>query len=484
MLLSLIVWLPAIFGVIAYLSGERRSKHVTLLGAVLDLVLALYLSVSFNWSEAYRMQFTEVYPWIRMFGVSYKLSVDGLSMTLVLLTTILFVSSALGSMRIIKERNALYNLLLMVLQTGILGVFVSMDLFIFFLFWEVELIPMYFLIAIWGSENRRYAAIKFFIFTHIGSLLMFFTFIFIHLKYFWTTGIRTFDYSTLTAAEGYMPLTLAKILCSLLIIGYLIKVPSVPLHTWLPDAHVEAPSPISVILAGLLLKTGGYGILRMGYGLFPKAAASISTWIAGLGALSLFYASLVAISQINLKRLVAYSSIAHMGVFLVGIGSHTVIGWVGAMFMMFSHGLINGMLFNMCGFYKYRFHSYDIPILKGFTKAMPISSAFLVFGGMASLGLPGLSGFPAEFFSFMGAFKAFGYVAIPLIAGLLLNAAYNLWMIQRMIFGEQRYEDEAEDLVMMEIVALLIPSAFIILLGVYPAPLAELYRVVALNMIG
>jgi len=481
-LLSIALWMPILAGILAYFVGKANkelSRYIAIAVTVADLLISLFLWVSFDVSNASTFQFTENYPWIPTIGVTYYLGIDGLGLALLTLTTLLTAMAAIAS-KSIKERVNLYYAMLLFLETGIIGVFISLDLFLFYVFWEIVLVPMYFLIAIWGGPRRKYAAIKFFLYTHLGSVIMLISFFAAYWVYYQSTGILTFNmlyltgYSapaghTPTSVGAFLPLTMQIIFFAAIFFGFAVKVPIVPFHTWLPDAHVEAPTPISVILAGLLLKMGGYGLIRIAYPLLPQAAEATAYYVAWIGIVSIFYASFAAMSQVDLKRLIAYSSIGHMGIVVLGFATLSVVGIAGAIFMMFSHGLINGLMFLMSGVYKERFHTRDIPKIGGYTTKLPIASFMLVFGAFASAGLPGLSGFVAEFLVILGAFKTWELNIAIVVLGVVITAGYLLWMVQRVIFGPQKDDKpDLKDLALWEFVPLFVLMVVIILLGVYP----------------
>jgi len=495
--LSIILFLPIVSAPIAYLIGgysKKASRFFAIIISAIDLLLTLHLTAIFDFSRSGELQFVEHYTWVPDAGISYFIGVDGLSLMMVLLSTILSLGAVIASNHI-HDSEHMYYALFLLLETSLIGVFVSFDLFLFYVFWELVLVPMYFLIAIWGGERRKYAAIKFFIYTHVGSVIMLISFFYAYWIFGANTGIYTFNLlhligkmpinGTPYSVAQYLKLSTQIILFTALFIGFGIKVPIVPFHTWLPDAHVEAPSPISVILAGVLLKMGSYGILRIAIPMLPQAASYLAWYVATIGVINIFYAGFVAMWQLDIKRLIAYSSIAHMGIVVLGSITGNPLGIAGAIYMMFAHGLINGLLFLLAGVYKHHVHSRKIPEIAGLTKQMPLTSAFLVLGGFAGLGLPGLAAFVAEWLAILGAFYTWGLSIAFVVFGAVLNAAYMLWAIQRVIFGEQRKKEEVEeikDLCVPEIITFVFFSILIIVLGVYPPLLLSFINQPAINI--
>jgi len=471
--LSLILFIPAAAAVLCLLlpaAQEQNAKWVALLGAVGSFALSLTLFVQFdNGADGY--QFVEQRKWVEAgsFDLQYYLGVDGLSMPLVVLTTFLTVASVLVSFNV-TLRPRLYFACLMLLTTSVVGVFVALDVFLFFLMWELELFPMFLLIAIWGSGRKEYAATKFVLYTIFGSagiLVGLLTLAF---------SAGTFDIVELGQSEfsgAVLPLSMVFIL---LMTGFAVKLPVVPFHTWLPDAHTNAPTAVSVMLAGVLLKMGGYGMIRMGVTMLPEEAARFDVWLAGLGAFSVLYGAFITLRQTDVKRLVAYSSVSHMGLVLLGISALDETALVGATYQMVAHGLITGLMFVMIGLMYDRTHTREISRLGGLARQMPLIATGLVFAGFGSLGLPALAGFIAEITVFIGAFDRFEWAVLASVIGVVLSAGYVLWMLQRVVFGPVRPEWDhlTDQQAWWEHSAVIGLAAVVVLLGVYPAVLMDM----------
>ncbi len=492
-LLSWIIWLPIIGMVgIAFIPREKELliKQFSAVITGIQLVLAIYLWTRFN-SGIGSFQFMERADWIPSFNISYILGVDGLSLPMVFLTALLGFLGVFVSWNINRAVKGYFALFLL-LNTGIMGVFLSLDFFLFYVFWEVMLLPMYFLIGMWGGPQREYAAIKFFLYTLVGSVLMLIAI----LALYFTCG-QTFDMLVLmetapTAMSGLLwwGMDAFKVIWVLLFIGFAIKVPVFPFHTWLPLAHVEAPTAISVILAGILLKLGVYGILRINYTMLPDGVFWFAGALAFLGLINVIWGAMCALAQKDLKKLVAYSSINHMGYALLGmaaviagsaIGGENVraaqAGLNGAVFQMFNHGTISAMLFILVGVIYERAHHRDINGFGGLANQMPVYSGITAIAFFAGLGLPSLSGFVSEAMCFIGAFPVFRTIVILSTIGILLNAAYFLWAFQRIFFGQvnEKYSGlpEISRMEMFTVIPLLIITFF---LGVYPAPFLDMIK--------
>lgn len=486
--LSTILIVPIIAALVIALLPNKESLCRTValifsLDILLDVLVIIFSKFDPNLTA---LQYVENYRW---FGdtIRIKLGADGLSISMVLLMAILLPVTIIASEPIAKDKPKLYYSLLMLLTTSVLGVFVAQDLFLFFLLWELELIPMYFLIAIWGGPNKNYASIKFLIYTFVAGVCMFAA---ILLLYF-ASGANTFDMEVLGKYGKTLP-HIFQVLCFLLFFAcFIIKLPSFPFHTWLPDAHVEAPTPVSMLLAGILLKMGGYGIYRICVGFFPSILAEFGLWIAILAAVNIIGGAIACLVQDDMKRIIAYSSVSHMGFVLLGVASLTQAGFSGGIFQMFSHGLISAALFMLVGTLYERTHTRQISDYGGMTKYMPKCFYFFTLATMANLALPALSGFVGESLVFYGAFTSeffntfptklhfnFGQLCVLFSAfGVILTAGYMLWLLQRIFMGPENIKwSKLTDLRTSEIVVLSSLLILVVLYGIYPMWLSDLYE--------
>jgi NADH-quinone oxidoreductase subunit M len=485
-LLTILILLPVIGAgttVIYSLTPGARESHyrwIALAFTGLSFIVSLLLIQGAGGGMA-AFRFAENYSWVSAIGTRYHLGVDGISLWLVLLTTLLMPISVLSSWTAVTKRQVTYYALLLLLESAMIGVFVSLDLLLFYLFFEASLIPMFFLIGIWGGERRIYAAIKFFIYTAVGSLLMLVGIIALYFIHQTATGIGTFDYLVLVdtlrtnvtmispRAEFWLFLAFALAFC--------IKVPLWPLHTWLPDAHTEAPTAGSVILAGVLLKMGTYGLLRFNFSLFPNASKQFAPLMITLAVIGIIYGALVAMVQPDVKRLVAYSSVSHMGFVVLGLFSFTEQGMQGALYQMLNHGVSTGALFLFVGMIYERRHTRMISDFGGLARPMPWFSALFVIASLSSIGLPFLNGFVGEFLIMLGSWTSSAVqhawiVTMLAGTGVIWAAVYMLWMLQRLVFGTTTSEANSKlaDLNLREFALALPLLALMLFMGVYPGP--------------
>jgi len=467
-LLSIVVFFPLAGGVALLLldaSDRVWIRRLALTVAVAEFGLSLLLLRGFD-AATTAYQFEELRAWMDAPPIQYHLGVDGISVFLVLLTTLLTPIAVLCAWDSIREHTRPFYLMLLVLETGMLGVFLALDLFLFFVFWEVMLVPMYFIIGVWGHERRIYAALKFVLFTMAGSVLMLVAILWLYQ----ITG--SFDLPDIQArlASGRPALdaTTELLLFGAFFLAFAIKVPLFPLHTWLPDAHVEAPTAGSVILAGVLLKMGTYGMVRFCLPLFPIAAVTMAPWVAVLAIVGVIYGALVAMVQPDLKKLIAYSSVSHLGMVVLGIFSFQTIGMQGAIYQMLSHGISTGALFLVAGMLYDRRHTHLISEFGGLVKPMPVLCAYFLLIALSSLGLPPLNGFVGEFLILLGSYRRSVTWTALAATGVILSAVYLLWAYQRVVFGEitQEKNRSLPDATLRERIILATLAAVIIAMGV------------------
>jgi NADH-quinone oxidoreductase subunit M len=437
-ILSIITFSP-ILGVLFLLLTPKENRNairnIALGFSALTFLFSLFLIFQFDRSTP-KMQFEQILPWIRSFGIQYHVGIDGISLLLILLTTFLTPLAILSSWQSIQSRVKEYFILMLVLETGMIGTFVALDFFLFYVFWEIMLVPMYFLIGVWGGERRIYAAIKFFLYTMVGSVLMLVAIISLYLL----NGSTTFDFLEIlrNIQNGQIAFRPAQQhwLFLAFFFAFAIKVPLFPFHTWLPDAHVEAPTAGSVILAGVLLKMGTYGIVRFCLPLFPDSTVTFAPYISVLAIIGIIYGALVAMVQPDVKKLVAYSSVSHLGFVVLGIFSLNLQGLEGAMIQMVNHGISTGGLFLLVGMLYDRRHTRQIADFGGLATSLPVFSTFFMLVTLSSIGLPMMNGFVGEFLVLLGSFKANFTFAAFAATGIILSAVYMLWMYQRVVFGE------------------------------------------------
>ncbi len=462
-LLTLLIVAPAALAVaVAMIPGEseRAQKFVSLAGSVAVFLLSLLLVAGFE--NVAGMQFAEKRPWLPEYGIAYNLGIDGISLWLIILTTFLTPVSLLASWQSIEHRVKEFNVFMLLLEAGMIGVFCALDLFLFYIFWEAMLIPMYFLIGIWGHERRIYAAVKFFLYTMAGSVLMLVGFLVLYKA----TGGTTLD--ILELARNPVAPALQTWLFLACAIAFAIKVPMWPFHTWLPDAHVEAPTAGSVILAAILLKMGGYGFLRIAIPMFPDAAVRFAPLIGVLAVIGIIYGALVSLVQPDMKKLVAYSSVSHLGFVMLGIAALTTTSVTGAVYQMLNHGISTGALFLCVGLLYDRRHTRAISEFGGIKNVMPWFAAFFLAIGLSSIAVPGFNGFIGEFMILMGSWTFSPWMVAVSAVGVILAAAYMLWMLQRVLHGEVTNEKNAKlaDLSTREMVVLAPLVALAIFMGV------------------
>ncbi len=490
-LLSLLIWLPIVGGIVVLWLGERRqlmAKTAALLFAVLNFYLCIPLYCDFNNTTA-AMQFVERYPWIESFNIYYHLGIDGIALPLIILTVLMTVLVVVAGWEVIQKNVAQYMAAFLIMEGLMIGVFAALDSILFYIFFEAMLIPMFIIIGIWGGANRVYATLKFFLYTFLGSVLMLVALIYMYSRSGGLDGgsfaILDFHYLQLSGVEQFW-----IFLAFLLAFG--VKVPMWPVHTWLPDAHVEAPTGGSVILAAITLKIGGYGFLRFALPITPDASAQLVGWVIALSLIAVVYIGFVALAQRDMKKLIAYSSIAHMGFVTLGLfvafavatnniadASQTaLLGLQGAMVQMVSHGFVSAAMFLCVGVLYDRMHSREISDYGGVINTMPVFAAFMVLFSMANAGLPGTSGFVGEFMVILASFQANFWYAFLAATTLILGAAYTLWLLKRVLFGEIANErvGALQDIDRREFGVLGLLALGVIALGVWPQPLLDVMQ--------
>ena len=476
MILIWLILIPLIGGLAGWLLsywGPAWPRWVALLAMLLQLVIVVELWVLYGHTvipTANGPWLARVsYPWIPSLGIRFQLSLDGLSLLLIVLTAFLGVVSVIVSWKSIQQRVGFFHLNLLFVLAGIVGVFLATDLFLFYFFWELMLVPMFFLIDIWGHENRHYAAIKFFLFTQLSGLLMLLSILGLVFAHGHATHVYTFDYFQLLGTP--LPGAIAPWLMLGFFVAFAVKLPAVPLHTWLPDAHTEAPTAGSVILAGLLLKTGAYGLIRFVLPLFPHEAQAFAPVAMTLAVIGIIYGAVLAFAQTDVKRLVAYTSISHLGFVLLGIFAWNALALQGALMQMLAHGISTGALFALVGALQDRLHTRDLRRMGGLWSSIPILGGAILLFSLASLGLPGLGNFVGEFLILLGTWPVNNVFTIIAAIGMIFALVYSLWMVQQALLGQPREEWHIADLHARDITVMGVMIAVIVWLGLLPQPI-------------
>ncbi len=473
--LSIIIWLPIFFGALVLLIGQNGrdalARRVSVLGAVLGAAVVVPVWLDFD-RQATSFQFVEKVNWIDAFNIYYHLGIDGLSLLLIALNCVTTIFVIVAGWQVITERVSQYNAAFLILSGMMNGVFCSLDAMLFYVFFEATLIPMFIIVGVWGGPNRVYAAIKFFLYTLAGSLLTL-----VALIYLYRLAGGSFSLQDLYAVA--IPHKAQILIFLALFAAFAVKIPMWPVHTWLPDAHVEAPTGGSVVLAAVMLKLGGYGFLRLSLPIVPDAARELAPLVIGLSLIAIVYIGFVALIQRDMKKLIAYSSISHMGFVTLGIFLFNAQGIQGAVIQMISHGFISGALFLCVGVLYDRLHSRQISDYGGVANTMPVFAALFLLFAMANAGLPGTSGFIGEFFVIMGAMEVNFWFAFAAAMTLILGAGYSLWMYKRVVFGEVGNEKVGEltDINLREKVLLGVLALIVLGMGVYPYPFTEIIGV-------
>ncbi len=493
-LLSLVVWVPIIGGIVILLSGDKGNadgaRRLALIFSIVTFVLSLGLYTGFDTSTS-QMQFVERFEWIGTFNIFYHLGIDGISMPLIILTTFTTILVVLAGWEVIKNKPAQYMAAFLIMEGLMNGVFAALDSIFFYVFWEGMLIPMFLIIGVWGGPRRVYATIKFFIYTFLGSVFMLVAIIYMYYK---SGSFAVLDLHVLK-----LGITEQILIFLAFLLAFAVKVPMWPVHTWLPDAHVEAPTGGSVILAAIMLKIGGYGFLRFSLPITPDASNSLDWLIIGMSLIAVVYIGFVALVQSDMKKLVAYSSIAHMGFVTLGMFmifriwanpanvdiTGAALAIEGAMVQMISHGFISGALFLMIGVLYDRMHTRDIKDYGGVVNTMPVFAAFAVFFAMSNAGLPGTSGFVGEFMVIIASFKANFWIAFLAATTLILGAAYTLWMVKRVFYGEIKNDNvkALQDINQRELIIMATLAVAVLALGLWPAPLVDVMHASVDNLL-
>jgi NADH-quinone oxidoreductase subunit M len=473
--ISVAIWLPILFGILVLATGDDKNaplaRMLALVGSVLGFLVTIPLYTGFM-RDTSAMQFVEMHNWIARFNIHYHVGVDGISVLFILLTSFFTPIVVLAGWRVIEKRVAQYMASFLIMSGIMIGVFAALDAILFYVFWEAMLIPMFLIIGVWGGPNRVYAAVKFFLYTLLGSLLMLVALIYLYNQ---TGG----SFEILDFHQVAIPMTAQVLIFIAFFFAFAVKVPMFPVHTWLPDAHVEAPTGGSVILAAIMLKMGAYGFLRLSIPIVPDASHHLAGPMIALSLIAVVYIGLVALTQTDMKKLVAYSSISHMGFVTLGLFIFNDYGMEGALLQMISHGFVSGALFLCIGVLYDRMHSRNIADYGGVANTMPVFSAFFMLFAMANVGLPGTSGFVGEFMVVLGTVRANFWYAFAAASTLIFGAAYTLWMYKRVIFGAIANEQVAKltDITLREKTIFAILVLAVLGMGLYPLPLSEILHV-------
>lgn len=491
--LTILLFMPIAAALLIPLFPAKASRGIAIVVGWAMVIISAFLGLNFHPGSG-DMQFVHHVSWFRSpFPVEYFVGVDGMSLSLVLLTTIVTLMALYASTKYGETRSQLYYSMVMLLTASILGTFVSLDLLQFFVFWELELAPMYFLIAIWGGPRRSYAAMKFLLYTFFGGIFMLAGILYLYYQLGANGLVPSFNMVELAQIAPHLPAAIQAAASLGFLLAFCIKLPSFPFHTWLPDAHVEAPTPISMILAGLLLKMGSYGLVRVVLGFFPDVIAQYGGWIMALGCFNIVWAAVACLVQSDMKRVIAFSSVSHMGFVLMGVGALSAAALNGAIFQMVSHGFISAALFFLVGVVYDRVHTREIPeIGGGLAKQMPTAFYFWLLAALANLGLPALAGFVAEVTVYYGAYASPVAAAYPWVrgwiifsaTGVILSAGYMLWLVRRIFYGDEnpRFAGHLLDMNRNEMFVGAVLGAFILLLGIYPLSLTKMYTDVSDSM--
>jgi NADH-quinone oxidoreductase subunit M len=473
--ISVAIWLPILFGILVLATGDDDNaplaRMLAMVGSVLGFLVTIPLYTGFV-RDTSEMQFVEMHNWISRFNIHYHLGVDGISVLFILLTSFFTPIVVLAGWRVIEKRVAQYMASFLIMSGIMIGVFAALDAILFYVFWEAMLIPMFLIIGVWGGERRVYAAVKFFLYTLLGSLLML-----VALIYLYNQSDRSFE--ILDFHQTMLPMTAQILIFIAFFFAFAVKVPMVPVHTWLPDAHVEAPTGGSVILAAIMLKVGAYGFLRFSIPIVPDASHRLAGVMIALSLIAVVYIALVALTQTDMKKLVAYSSISHMGFVTLGLFIFNGYGMEGGLMQMISHGFVSGALFLCIGVMYDRMHSRNIADYGGVANTMPVFAAFFMLFAMANVGLPGTSGFVGEFMVILGAVKTNFWYSFAAGSTLVFGAAYTLWMYKRVIFGAvaNAHVAKLSDITLREKVIFAILALAVLGMGVYPLPFSEIMHV-------